>query len=66
MGNIKELDIYDYPAGLNSTRPTQLVRQGKLDPRSDSPARHSGYPANLIAITLLNFDIETIEIFIIF
>ena len=41
-------------AGLNSTRPTQVVRQGKLDPISDSLARRSGCPANLTAITLYN------------
>ena len=35
-------------AGYNSTRPTQVVRRGKLDPRSDSPARLSDCPANLI------------------
>ena len=39
--------------GLNSTRPTQVVRQGKLDPRSD-PARRSGCSAKLRAITLFN------------
>ena len=37
----------------------QVVRQGKLDPRSDSPARRSGCPVNLIGITLINLDIET-------
>ena len=43
-------------AGLNSTWPAQVVRRGKLDPRSDSPAKRSGCLANLIAITLFNLD----------
>ena len=33
---------------LDSTWPTQVVRRGKLDPRSDSPARISGYATNLL------------------
>ena len=46
--------------GFNSTLClTQVVRWGKLDSRSDSPARRSGCPANLITITLFNLDIKT-------
>ena len=41
------------------TQPTQVVGRGKVDSISDSPARRSGYLANLIAITLFNLDIET-------
>ena len=48
-------------SGLKSTRPTWVVRQGKLEPRSESPAKCSGYPANLIANTLFNLDIEQIK-----
>ena len=56
---VSYLFVAHHSAGLNSTRPTQVVWWGKLDPRSDSPARRSGRPANLIAITLFNLDIET-------
>ena len=52
-------------SGLNSTLLTQVIRRGKLERRSDSPARSSGCPANLIAITLFNCDIETIKKFLI-
>ena len=52
--------------GPNSTRPTQVVKQGKLDPISDSTARHPGCPANLTAITLFDLCIETMKIFLIF
>ena len=48
-------------AGLNSTWLTQAVKQGKMDQKSDSPISRSGCPANLIAITLFNVDIETIK-----
>ena len=44
--------VQNLVAGLNSTWATQVVRRGKLVPRSDSPARRSSYPAYLIAITL--------------
>ena len=37
---------------------------GKLDPRSDSPTRRSGFLANFIVITLLNIDIGTIKMFL--
>ena len=47
--------------GLNSTQLNQLVRWGKLDPTSDSPTRCSGCLANLIVITLLSLDKETIK-----
>ena len=61
---VSYLFIAHHSAGLNSTRPTQVVWWGKLDPRSDSPARRSGCPANFIAITLFNLDIETKKILI--
>ena len=44
--------------GLNSTQ-IQAVRLGKLNPRLDSPTRHSGCPANLITINLFILHIET-------
>ena len=53
-------------AGLNSIWPAKVVRWGKMNSRSDSVARRSGCLANLIAITLLNPDIETIKIILIF
>ena len=34
---------------------------GKMNPRSDSPFRLSGWPVNLIAISSFNLDIETIK-----
>ena len=46
--------------GLNSYQPTQVVRRGKLDPRSDRPYSRSKWPANSIAITLLLYK-ETIK-----
>ena len=50
--------------GLNSTRPTQVVRRSKLDPGSDSHV--SGCQVNLIVITLFKFDIEAIKKILIF
>ena len=55
-----------FESGLNSTCPTQVVSRGKLDTRSDSPNRRSCCSANLIAITLVNLDIETIKHYLIF
>ena len=53
----------DNPSRQGST--VQVVMQDQLDPRSDSPTRRSGCPANLIAIILFNLDIETINFFLI-
>ena len=61
LHNVKETTT-----GLNSTWPTQVVRRGKLDTRSDSPARHTGGPANSITIILFNLDIKTLKIYFIF
>ena len=66
MAENLRLHLISYNSELNSTSPTEVVRLGKFDPRSYSPARLSGCPANLIAVTLLNLDIETIKVFYFF
>ena len=66
MAENVRLHLTSYNSELNSTLPTEVVRLGKFDPRSYSPARLSGFPANLIAVTLLNLDVETIKVFYFF
>ena len=51
MAENVRLHLISYNSELNSTLPTEVVRLGKCDPRSYSPARLSGCPANLIAVT---------------
>ena len=69
ISNTSPYSVYfncGYLTGLSNTRPTQVVRRGKLDQRSDSPYRLSCCRANLIRITLFNLDIGTIKKFSIF